>query len=69
MIKILRACHLLGRPAHAGVLGHPEQVAARLLEQHLRGDRQLTGRSRRLGAGGGHQLAATQNVVGVGTRD
>ena len=48
--QVRRAPDLGGVPAHAGVLGHAEQVAARLAQQHLGGDRQPPGRPGRLRA-------------------
>ena len=42
---VLRSAEGVRTPAHAGVLGQPEDVAARLIAQHLRRDRQAPFRS------------------------
>ena len=48
----LFAGQLVGVPAHPGVLGHAEQVAAGGFHQHLRGQRQRALRPRRVGNDG-----------------
>ena len=62
--EILIAQQLLRIPAHAGVLGEAEQIAARLRAQHLLGNRQSARRTS--GAGldvGNHGLGTAQEFV------
>ena len=54
----LRPAQLARVPAHAGVLGQPEDVAARPLDQHLRGQRQAARRA------GPRRLDPPQRAVG-----
>ena len=57
---------LAGAPAHAGVLGHAEQVAAGRLAQGGVVDRQTAGRAFAGGAGGGQRGAVTQDGIQQG---
>ena len=59
----LRAPDLGGVPAHPRVLRHAEQVAARLLEQHLGGDRQPPLGPLRLRARRREQLAGAEDLA------
>ena len=43
------AVQLLRFPAHAGVEGHAENIAARAVDQHVRRQRQLAGGTRSIG--------------------
>ena len=70
VLRIMNAGRVVssGAPAHGHVVGESEQVAARLLAQHLGGDRQRPFRCRTHGAQpfGAAELGEAENLVAGG---